>query len=293
VSRPPPAPPDLGSLDFLWGFLWGPFLEFGFLRRALVGCLALSVAAPVLGVFLVLRRMSLTADVLAHGILPGIATAFLLAGLSVPALAAGGLLAGLAVALGAGALSRATGGREDASLAALYLVALALGVALVSWRGSAVELTQLLFGSVLGVDDAALLLMAGTATLTLAGLALAWRPLVLECFDSGFAQAVGARGAWWHMGFLALVVLNLLAAFQALGTLMSVGLMMLPAIAARHWARSVGGMAYAACGIAAAASVAGLLLSFHADLPAGPAVVLAAGLAWAASVVAGPVDGCW
>jgi zinc/manganese transport system permease protein len=256
-----------------------------------VGCLALSVAAPPLGLFLMLRRMSLTADVLAHGILPGVAAGFLLAGLSMPALAAGGLVAGLAVALGAGALSRATGGREDASLAALYLVALALGVAMVSWRGGAVELTQLLFGSALGVDDAALLLMAGTATLTLAALALAWRPLVLECFDPGFAAAVGARGGWWHMGFLALVVLNLLAAFQALGTLMSVGLMMLPAIAARHWSRGVGGMAYAACGIAALASFAGLLLSFHADVPAGPAVVLGAGLVWAVSVLAGPVDG--
>jgi zinc/manganese transport system permease protein len=249
------------------------------------------VAAPPLGVFLVLRRMSLTADVLAHGILPGVAAAFLLAGLSVPAMAAGGLVAGLAVAVGAGALSRATGGREDASLAALYLVALAAGVAMVSWRGGAVELTNLLFGSALGVDDAALLLMAGAATVTLPALALAWRPLVLECFDPGFAQAVGARGAWWHMGFLGLVVLNLLAAFQALGTLMAVGLMMLPAIAARHWARQVGGMVYAAVGIAMVAAVAGLLLSFHADVPAGPAVVLAAGAAWAVSVVAGPVDG--
>jgi zinc/manganese transport system permease protein len=141
------------------------------------------------------------------------------------------------------------------------------------------------------VDDAALLLMAGSATVTLAALALAWRPLVLECFDPSFAQAVGARGAWWHMGFLALVVLNLIAAFQALGTLMAVGLMMLPAIAARHWARQVGGMAYAAVGIAAASSYAGLLLSFYADVPSGPAVVLAAGLAWLVSVLCGPVDG--
>ena len=249
------------------------------------------MAAPPLGVFLMLRRMSLTADVLAHGILPGVAAGFLLAGLSLPVMALGGLVAGLLVAVGAGALSRATGGREDASLAALYLVALAAGVAMVSMRGGAVELTNLLFGSVLGVDDAALLLMAGSATLTLGALALAWRPLVLECFDPSFAQAVGARGAAWHLGFLGLVVLNLLAAFQALGTLMAVGLMMLPAIAARHWARQVGGMAYASVAIAAAASVAGLLLSFHADVPAGPAVVLCAGLAWAVSVVAGPVDG--
>nr|WP_135466353.1 metal ABC transporter permease [Crenalkalicoccus roseus] len=268
-----------------------PFLEFGFLRRALIGCLALSVAAPPLGVFLVLRRMSLTADVLAHGILPGVALAFLIAGLSVPALAAGGLVAGLVVAVGAGALSRATGGREDASFAALYLVALALGVALVSWGGGAVELNRILFGSALGVDDAALLLMAGTATLTLAVLAFAWRPLVLECFDPGYGRSVGAHGALWHLGFMALLVLNLLAAFQALGTLMAVGLMMLPAIAARHWARQVGGMVYAAVAIAATASVAGLLLSYHADMPTGPAVVLSAGLAWAGSVLAGPVDG--
>jgi zinc/manganese transport system permease protein len=271
--------------------LLGPFQEFGFLRRALVGCLALALAAPPLGVFLMLRRMSLTADVLGHGILPGVAAGFLLAGLSLPAMALGGAVAGLVVAVGAGALSRATGGREDASLAALYLVALALGVALVSWRGGAVELTNLLFGSVLGVDDAALLLMAGAATLTLGVLALAWRPLVLECLDPGFARAVGAGGAWWHMAFLALVVLNLIAAFQALGTLMSVGLMMLPAIAARHWARRVGGIVYASVALAALSAWAGLLLSFHADVPSGPAVVLAAGLAWLVSVLAGPVDG--
>jgi len=271
--------------------LIAPFAEFGFLRRALVGCLALSVAGPPLGVFLMLRRMSLTADVMAHGALPGIAVAFLIAGLSAPALWLGGLAAGLAVAVGAGALSRATGGREDAALAGFYLVALALGVALVSVRGGAVDLTHLLFGSVLGVDDPALLLMAGTATLTLLILAFAWRPLVLECFDPGFARAAGARGGVWHLVFLALVALNVLAAFQALGTLMAVGLMMLPAVAARHWAREVSGMVYAAVGIAAACSGLGLLLSYHLDLPSGPAIVLAAGLAWALSVLCGPVDG--
>jgi zinc/manganese transport system permease protein len=93
------------------------------------------------------------------------------------------------------------------------------------------------------------------------------------------------------MLFMALVVLNVLSAFQALGTLMAVGLMMLPAVAARHWARGVGGMVYASVGIAALASLAGLLLSFHLDVPTGPAVVLSAGLAWAVSVLAGPVDG--
>lgn len=268
-----------------------PFAEFGFMRRALVGCLALAVAAPPLGVFLMLRRTSLTAEVLAHGVTPGIAAGFLIAGLSVPAMSLGGLVAGLLVAVGAGALSRATGGREDAALTALYLIALAAGVTMVSLRGDTGDLTNLLFGQVLGVDDAALLLMAGVATLTLPALALAWRPLALETFDPAFAAAEGARGGAWHMLFLALVVLNVLAAFQAMGTLMAVGLMMLPAVAARHWSRELAGMAYASVALAALSAVAGLLASYHLDLPSGPAIVLTAGVLWAVSVVAGPVDG--
>ncbi|UFN49606.1 metal ABC transporter permease [Roseomonas sp. OT10] len=275
----------------MYDLLLGPFVEFGFLRRALVGCLALSLAAPPLGVFLMLRRMSLSADVLAHGILPGIAAGFWIAGLSVTAMSLGGLVAGLAVSLGAGALSRATGGREDATLTALYLVALALGVAMVSARGGAVDLTHLLFGSVLGVDDGALFMMAGVSVVTLFALAFAWRPLALESFDPQFAAAEGAHGGAWHLLFLALVVLNVLAAFQALGTLMAVGLMMLPAVASRHWAAELGGMVRASVGLALLSAVAGLLLSFHADVPTGPAIVLVAGGLWAVSTVAGPVDG--
>ncbi len=275
----------------MFDLIFSPFVEFGFLRRALVGCLALSVAAPPLGVFLMLRRMSLTAEVLAHGILPGIAAGFLVAGLSVTAMSLGGLLAGLVVAVGAGAVSRATGGREDAALAALYLVALALGVTLISTRAGSMELSHLLFGSVLGVDDPALFLMAGVASITLLALAFAWRPLVLECFDPGFAAAARAHGGAWHMVFLGLVVLNVMSAFQALGTLMAVGLMMLPAVAARHWGHSVGGMTYAAVLIALLSSVSGLLASYHLDLPTGPAIVLVAGALWVVSLLLGPADG--
>jgi zinc/manganese transport system permease protein len=141
------------------------------------------------------------------------------------------------------------------------------------------------------VDDPALFMMAGVSSVTLAALAFAWRPLVVECFDPSFAAAARVRGGAWHLLFLGLVVLNVLAAFQALGTLMAVGLMMLPAVAARHWGRSVGGMAYASVLIALLSSAAGLLLSFHLDLPSGPAIVLVAGGAWVASLVAGPVDG--
>jgi zinc/manganese transport system permease protein len=258
-----------------------------FMRRALAGCVALSLAGPPLGVFLVLRRMSLMSDVLQHGILPGIALGAVAAGLSVWAMGLGGILAGLAVALLAGWLARATGGREDSQLAAVYLMALALGVAIVSAEHS-IDLTQLLFGSVLAVDATALLAMAGAATVTLTALALIWRSLILESFDPGFTAATGGRGGAWHLAFLALVVLCVVAGFVALGTLMSVGLMMLPAIAARHFSASLAGQVRVSVLLALAASLAGLLLSYHADIPTGPAIVLSAGGLWLAGLALGP-----
>lgn len=258
----------------------------GFMRRALAGCLALSLAGPPLGVFLVLRRMSLMSDVLQHGILPGIAIGALAAGAALWAMTLGGVLAGVAVAMLAGGLARATGGREDSQFAAVYLVALALGVALLSHGG--VDLAHLLFGSVLAVDDGALFLMAGVATVALLGLAALWRPLILDSFDPEGLRAVGGQGARWHLAFLALVVLCVVGGFAALGTLMSVGLMMLPAVAARHWSGRLAGQVRASVALAMLASAAGLLASYHLDLPTGPAIVLAAGALWAGSLAAGP-----
>ena len=272
----------------MFDLLFDPF-SMGFMRRALAGCIALSLAGPPLGVFLVLRRMSLTTDVLQHGILPGIALGAVFGGMSLLAMGAGGLVAGLAVTLLAGWLARVTAGREDSQLAAVTLIALAAGVAMVS-LGRGIDLTHLLFGSVLAVDDAALVLMAGVASVALLGLAVIWRPLILQSFDPGFLDALGGRGAVWHLGFMALVVACVVGGFAALGTLMSVGLMMLPAVAARHWAATLAGQIRAAVALALLASYLGLLLSYYADIPAGPAIVLAAGAAWVVGLLAGRHD---
>jgi len=272
-------------------FLLEPF-ALGFMRRALAGCLALSLAAPPLGVFLVLRRMSLMSDVLQHGVLPGIAVGAMFAGLSVWAMGFGGVVAGLVVAVLAGWLARRTGGREDSQLAGMYLLALAAGVALVSAQHS-IDLTHLLFGNVLAVDDGALLGMAGVATVTLPALALIWRPLVLESLDPGFMAATAGKGGLWHLIFLILVVLCVVSGFVALGTLMSVGLMMLPAIAARHWSDSLAGQVRVAVLLACLSSVGGLILSYNLDIPAGPSIVLTAGGFWLLSLVTGPRASLW
>ena len=264
-----------------------PFIEFAFMRRALVGSLAISLTAPPIGVFLVLRRMSLMGDAMGHAILPGAAIGYLLAGLSLFAMSLGGFAAGLAVALAAGLVARSTVLREDASLAGFYLVSLALGVMLVSMRGSSVDLLHVLFGSVLALNDGALILIAAIASVSLVTLALLYRPLVLECFDPQFLRSVSPLSSPTHLVFLVLVVLNLVAGFQALGTLMAVGIMLLPAVAARFWSEDVGGMIAVAVASAFGSSVTGLLVSYYVNVPTGPAVILACGAFYLLSMLVG------
>lgn len=274
----------------LQDFFIQPFLDFGFMRRALVACLALSLSCGPIGTLLVLRRLSLVGDAMSHALLPGAAIGFVLAGFSLPAMSLGGFVAGMLVAGLAGLITRLTPQKEDASFAAFYLIALAAGVMIISLRGSSVDLMRVLFGSILAVDDAALLLVASVASVSLLVLALVYRPLVVECFDPLFMRSVGARGGWYHFVFLVLVVATLVSGFQALGTLMAVGLMMLPAVAARFWARQVWSLAAVAALLAVVSGYAGLLVSYHANLPSGPAIVLAAGAVYVLSIVAGRHD---
>ncbi|MDO9158433.1 MAG: metal ABC transporter permease, partial [Burkholderiaceae bacterium] len=237
---------------------------------------------------LMLRRMSLTGDAMAHGILPGAALGYLVAGLSLGAMTVGGIVAGLLVAVASGLVARHSILREDSSLASFYLLSLSLGVLLVSLKGSSVDLLHVLFGTVLALNNDAVLLLGGTATVTLLGLAVLYRPLVLECLDPGFLRSVSRWSPVAHYGFLVLMVLNLVAGFHALGTLMAVGLMVLPAAAARFWARDITRMLLAATAIGLVGAVGGLLLSYHADLPTGPVIVMCLGALMLLSLALGP-----
>jgi len=272
----------------IWDMFVAPFLQFSFMQRALGGALILSLSAGPLGVFLMLRRMSLAGDAMAHAILPGAAAGFLVSGLAVLPMTLGGFAAGVVVAMLSGIVSRNTVLREDISLAALYLISVALGVILVSLRGSNVDLLHVLFGTVLALDNDALLLIGVVSTLTLTGLALVWRPLVADSLDPGFLRSVSRAGQPAHLVFLALVVLNLVAGFQALGTLLAVGLMMLPAATARFWVRGLDAIILVAIGLAMAASYLGLVVSFALNVASGPAIILVAGCFYVLSLVIAP-----
>ncbi|MBP8795176.1 MAG: metal ABC transporter permease [Brachymonas sp.] len=275
----------------LWELFCQPFAEFDFMWQALLGMSCLALGAAPLGVLLQLRRMSLTGDAISHAVLPGVAAGYLIAGQNIWAMGAGGLAAGLVMALGVGVVSRKSVVREDAHLAAFYLTCLALGVALVSRYGSQADLLHLLFGSVLAMDASALLLLAVVAGVTVLALFIARWALLAQVIDPLFLQTRGGRSTLWHVVFLMLVVFNLVAGFQAMGTLMAVGLMMLPSIIARLWVRSIRAMVLLALLLALVCGYGGLLLSYHAELPPGPAIILLCAAAYVFSLVFGAQAG--
>ena len=267
------------------GLLISPFELFGFMRIALVACFALALANGPIGTLLLMRRESLNGNVLSHAVMPGAAVGFLYAGYSLAALTIGGLLTGLAVAALAALSAGSRWQRQDLSLIAFYLVSLSFGVLIVAARSSQADLMHVLFGTVLAVDVKALLLIAGISSVTILVVAALYRPLAVESFDPAFLRAVGGGGAFRAI-FIALVVLNLVAGFQAFGTLLAIGPMLLPAAAARCWTTKVWPMIALATAFGMAAALAGLLISYYANLPSGPAIVIGAGVIYGVSLSA-------
>ncbi len=265
------------------------WLDYAFMIRALTATTVLSFSVAPSGALRVLRRLSLAGEAMAHAIVPGIVIAFVVAGLSVASMIVGGLIAGIAVAALTSHLARMTIIREDASLASLYLIALALGIFILSAAGSAVPLKSFLFGSILGIDDETLILIGVTATITLVSFALILRPLIINSIDPVFHESQSKRPGLVTQWFMFLLVLNLLGAFKALGTLMAVGLMILPATAARYWVSTITGYLIVTFVFALFSCWIGLIVSFYLpDVPSGPAIVLVSAVFFVVSLVFAP-----
>ena len=266
------------------------WLGYDFMQRALVATTVLSFSIAPVGAFLVLRRLSLAGEAMAHAIVPGIVIAFVAFGLSVVSMITGGMIAGILVALGTSILARRTLIREDASLASLYLIALALGIFILSAAGSAIPLKSFLFGSALGIGNDTLMLIGVTATITLIAFALMLRSLIAASFDPIFFESQSKKPGLVQQVFMFLLVLNLLAAFKSLGTLMAVGLMILPATAARYWVSTITSYMMLTLGFALLSCWIGLILSFYlSQVPTGPAIVLVAGCIFFISVFLAPL----
>jgi manganese/iron transport system permease protein len=265
-------------VDFLIEPFEAEFVRTGALAAAIVGILC-----GVVGCYVVLRGMALMADSLAHGVLPGIAVAFMLtAGGSAAgaepdqlAIGIGALAAGLVTAAATSLILRRSRLREETAAAVVFVFMLALGVVLISrTEGYAVDLTAFLFGDVLGVGDGDVIVTAALTAAVLALVALLYRPFLLLSFDRQRAAALGLRVDLLQLVMLVIITLAVVVGFRVVGALLVLGMLMAPPAAAALVTKRLPAMMALSAGIAAASAPVGLLLSWHLDLAAGASIVL-------------------
>jgi zinc/manganese transport system permease protein len=178
--------------------------------------------------------------------------------------------------------------KEDAAFGSLFIVFFAAGIALISKLPTQVNLAHFLFGNILGVSPADLRLSAAVCALTAGLFGIFYRGILLETFDPIFYRAIGGHGGLVHAGFLALTVLNLVAALQTMGIVLALGLFLLPAVSAYLWCDHFFRMLLLSVALAVAGSFAGILLSYHAGLSSGAAIVLCLGAMFFGSALLSP-----
>jgi len=244
-----------------------------FMQQALLGCLLAAVTTSLIGTWVVIRGMAFMGDALAHGVLPGIAMAFVL-GFD---LTLGAIAGALVMVAGIAFVHRKGGLREDTGIGLLFVGMLALGVIIVSRLPSfTTSLTTFLFGDILGVRSSDLLVQAPAAAIALAGVALLYRPFLVLSFNEAKAQVLCLHPRLAHLAMLTLLTLAIVTSFRAVGTLLVFGLLIAPPATASLLARSVPTMMLTGAALGSAAVVVGLLLSWHLGTAAGATVAAVA-----------------
>ncbi|PTT23278.1 ABC transporter permease [Microbacterium sp. HMWF026] len=261
-------------------WLFDPF-SLEFVQRALLGGVLVSVLCAVAGTWVIVRGMAFLGEALAHGMLPGVALATVL---GVPVLV-GAAVSAIAMSLGIGALQRRAKLSYDTSIGLLFVGMLALGVIVISHAGSfATDATAILFGDILAIAPGDLVVLALAAVIGVGAAILAHRPLVALAIDERVARVLGLAPRVAQAVLVGLVTLAVVASYQAVGSLLVVGLLVAPAVAARQWTARIASTMVLAAVIGAAAVVVGLLVSWHAATAAGAtiaaAAIAAAGVSW-------------
>ncbi len=257
-------------------YLTDPF-QYVFIQRAVLAAVIVGVLCAALGTFVVLRRMSLVGHALTHSALPGLVIAYLL-GLNI---FGGALMATLLTALGIGLLAKDEAVYEDTSVGMIPTVMFALGILLVSSTKSYRDLSAMLFGNILGVTNGDLYLIMGIAVVSLAALALFYKELKLFSVDPGYAKAIGIPVNALRYGLLVFLALTVVVGIQAVGTILTNALLVIPVAAARLLTDRLHVMMILACIFAVLSALAGVYASYYFSLSSGAAIVLACALFFA------------
>ena len=253
-------------------WLLQPF-AYDFMVRGLLASLLVGVLCAVIGCYVVLRSMAFLGDALAHAILPGVAIAYLVGARRM----VGALVAAVLVALLIGYFTRSGTVKEDTAIGILFAAALSLGVMLISSiRTYAVDLTHILFGNVLGVSSGDLLLTAGISLGVLAVVALLYRPFLVISFDPVLAATLRMPRELLRNLLLVLMSLTVVVSMQTVGIGLVAAMLVTPGATAYLLTKRLPAMMVLSAAIGAVSSIAGLYISYYANVASGAAVVLTA-----------------
>lgn len=260
-------------------------LRFGFMRTGLIAAVLIGIICAALGAYVVLRRMAFIGDALAHTVLPGLVVAYL----NRWNLFGGAIAAGIVTALGIGWVSRRGQIREDTAIGVIFTAMFALGILLMSTVRSFRDFTHMLFGNILGVSQADLLLIAIIGAGVITTLALLHKELELTSYDHIHAQTIGINADRLRFTLLILLAFTVVTSIQVVGVVLTSALLVTPAAAASLVTNNLPRMMLVASLIAVFSTVVGLYASFYANVASGAAIVLTCtacfGIAWAISVV--------
>ena len=263
------------------GWLTEPF-QYPFMQTALLAAVLVGISCAGLGTYVVLRRMAFIGDAMSHTVLPGLVIAQMNGwNLSLGALVAGGL-----TAVGIGWLSKRDAVREDAAIGILFTGMFALGVMLMSTGRGFRDLSQILFGNILGVTVEDVILITGVTLLVLAALALFHKELELTSYDPLYAEAIGLHPDTVRYGLLFLLAFAIVMAIQAVGVLLTSALLITPAAAAGLLTNRLPRVMIIATLITIIASITGLYASFYVRVSSGSAIVVVCTLLFAVAWLA-------
>ena len=251
-----------------------PFISNVFMQRALYAGLLAVLTTSVVGTWVVLRGMSFLGDALAHGVLPGIALAFII-GVHTTI---GAFVAAIAMVWGINMIRSHSPLPDDTSIGVLFVGFLALAVAIMSSSSGAYtgDLNRFLFGSITGVDAGDLRRQGAAAVISVGGVAVFYRAFLVMTFDYAQAQVLGLRPRLAHGVLLVLLAISIIASFEAVGNLLVFAFLIAPPATAVLLVKRVPRIMAAASSIGAASVVVGLLASYHYDTAAGATMALTA-----------------
>ncbi len=268
-------------------WLTEPF-HYEFMQRAFLGCVLVGFTNGFLSAFIVLRRLALLADALSHSLLPGLAVGAIFFGLAPLGLFSGAVIAALLVGVGGQLVARTSRLKDETAIGALYTVAFSVGVILLKYARVPVDLNHFLFGNILGISNADLWIIYLVGFLASVCLASQQRGLLLALFEPSVAQSVGVPVARLNYMLITLMILAMIASLQAVGVVLSIGLLVLPAATIYLLSDSYALLMWGGGLLGAVGASLGLLLSYWTDIPSGPAIVLVLGLVFIAALMFGP-----